>query len=394
MTNTNVSLFDDLRNMLEQSEPDFLRRAVAMLFQQIMDADVTQRVGATRHQRSGVRRNYRNGFRQRRLDTRVGTIELQIPKLRAETYFPPFLTHRKRSEAALISVVQQAYVNGISTRKIEALVKQLGVENLDKSMVSRMCSSLDEHIQSFRDRRIDIEVPYLFLDATYIKVRQNHRIVSHAVFIAVGIDAEGTRRILDVMVSAGENHASWEIFLCGLVDRGLRGVQMVTSDAHTGLQAAIQATLVGSSWQRCTIHVMRNLLSHVSHRDKRAVAALARTVLAQPTIADAQRQLSAVLPELERRWGKKPAAVLRDAEDSMFSYMAFPAEHHLRIRTTNVVERVNREIKRRTKVVSVFPDAESVLRLVGIEIVELDRDWSLKRGYFTKKSMDEARESS
>lgn len=256
-----------------------------------------------------------------------------------------------------------------------------------------MCTSLDEYIHAFRTRRIDIAVPYLFLDATYIKVRQNHRIVSHAVFVAVGIDAEGTRRILDVMVSAGEDFSSWEFFLRRLVDRGLHGVQLVTSDAHKGLQAAIQTVCVGSSWQRCTIHVMRNVLSHISHRDKRAVAALCRTILAQTTHADAQRQLAVVLPDLERRWGKQAATVLRNAEESLFAYLAFPVEHHLRIRTTNIVERVNREMKRRTRVVSVFPDAESALRLVGIEAIELDREWSLKRNYFTQKSMDDVRTS-
>lgn len=393
MTTTNVPLFDHLCNMLAHTEPDFLRNAVAMLFQQLMEADVSQHIGATRHQRTGMRRNYRNGFRRRRLDTRVGTIELQIPKLREDTYFPPFLTHRQRAETALISVVQRAYINGISTRKIDALAQELGVKNLDKSTVSRMCTSLDEYIHAFRTRRIDIAVPYLFLDATYIKVRQNHRIVSHAVFVAVGIDAEGTRRILDVMVSAGEDFSSWEFFLRRLVDRGLHGVQLVTSDAHKGLQAAIQTVCVGSSWQRCTIHVMRNVLSHISHRDKRAVAALCRTILAQTTHADAQRQLAAVLPDLERRWGKQAATVLRNAEESLFAYLAFPVEHHLRIRTTNIVERVNREMKRRTRVVSVFPDAESALRLVGIEAIELDREWSLKRNYFTQKSMDDVRAS-
>lgn len=391
MTKTNVAFLDELRNVLTQTEPEFLRSAMELVLKQLMEADIAERVGACRYQRTGTRRNYRNGFRDRRFDTRVGTLNLQVPKLRQETYFPPFLTPRKRTETALLTVVQQAYVNGVSTRKMEALAKELGVENLDKSTVSRMCSELDTHVQAFRTRPLTVAVPYLFLDATYLKVRQNHRIVSHAVYVAVGIDAEGTRRILDVSTAASEETSSWESFLRGLVDRGLRGVQMVTSDAHRGLHAAIQSVFVGSSWQRCAVHVMRNVLGHIAHRDKRTVAALCRTVLAQPTVTEAKRQLAEVLPVVEKRWGKKPAAVLRDAEESLFTYLAFPIDHHVRIRTTNIVERVNREIKRRCKVVSVFPNAESVMRLVCASVEDLDDEWSLRRGYFTKKSMEEVR---
>jgi transposase-like protein len=391
MTKLNVPFLDEIRNLLVQTDPEFLRTVIAEMLHQLMEADVTARTGVCKYQRSGSRTNYRNGYRSRRFDTRVGTIDLQIPKLRTESYFPPFLAARKRSEAALISVVQQAYVNGVSTRKMEALAQELGVANLDKSTVSRMCKSLDEHVLAFRTRRFDAAVPYVFLDATYVKVRQNHRIVSHAVFVAVGIDGDGTRRILDVTVTAGESQHSWELFLRDLVERGLHGVQMVTSDAHRGLQAAIQAVFVGSSWQRCAVHVMRNVLNHVAHRDKRTVSAACKTVLAQTTYPEAQHQFREVVSEIERRWGKKPAAVLRDAEESLFAYMAFPVEHHLRIRTTNIVERVNREIKRRCRVVSVFPDAESVLRLVGCAIADLDDEWSVKRGYFTKKSMDDVR---
>ncbi len=285
--------------------------------------------------------------------------------MREETYFPPFLTHRQRAETALISVVQRAYINGISTRNIDALAQEL-VSRISTKARYRACVHRSTNIFTPFGRAASISPCRI----CFSMQPPNHRIVSHAVFVAVGIDAEGTRRILDVMVSADEDFSSWECFLHRLVDRGLHGVQLVTSDAHKGLQAAIQTVCVGSSWQRCTIHVMRNVLSHISHRDKRAVAALCRTILAQTTHADAQRQLAAVLPDLERHWGKQVGAVLQNTEESLFAYLAFPIAHHLRIRTTNIVERVNREMKRRTRVVSVFPDAESVLRLVGIEAIE------------------------
>jgi transposase-like protein len=288
-----------------------------------------------------------------------------------------------------MTVIQQAYVQGVSTRKMAALAHAMGIDGLDKSAVSRICQDLDAQVAAFRARPFHDAMPYVCVDASYLNIRQNHRIVSHALLVAVGIDMHGNRHILDVGLCAGEDATSWETFLAGMVARGLHGVSLVTSDAHRGLQQAIRTVFVGSSWQRCTVHVMRNILTHIAHRDKKMVAALLKTVFVQPTIHDAQAQLTVVAQQLETRWSKPAARVLRDAEADMMTYLHYPAVHQQRIRTTNIVERLNREIKRRSKVVSVFPDQESALRLIGSVLIAEDDDWRTRRGYFTQKSMRE-----
>jgi putative transposase len=381
-----VAVLDELRKLALDLDPDFLRQSVALLTRLLMEAEVQARVGAERHERTPERVTQRNGYRERTWQTRVGDIELQIPKLREGSYFPSFLEPRRRAERALVAVIQQAYIEGVSTRKIDDLVQAMGLSGIDKSAVSRMCSELDAAVSAFRTRPLDGVYPYIWLDALYLKVRQNHRIVSMAVVIAIGVRESGERSILDLDIGASEEAAFWTSFLRRLVERGLRGVELAISDAHLGVQDAIRSVLSGASWQRCRVHTMRNILAHVSQRDKTMVAAAIRTIFAQPTITEARRQLREVLPTLEGRW-PKAAAVLEGAADDVLAYMAFPAAHWSRIDSTNPLERLNREVKRRTEVVGVFPDTASVLRLVGSVLIELDDEWQVERRYFSQQSM-------
>jgi len=351
-----------------------------------MDLEVTQRIGAAKHQRSAARTNQRNGSRERPWDTRVGRIELQIPKLRHGSYFPSLLEPRRRAEKALLNVIQQAYIDGVSTRRVDDLVQALGLQGIDKSLVSRTCKELDGLVTEFRNRPLTQRYPYVWLDAIYLKVRQNGRIVSQAAVIAIGVCETGERHILGLALGAGESEPFWSEFLRSLVQRGLQGVQLVISDAHEGLKAAIAKVVTGATWQRCRVHFMRNLLAHVPQGDKALVAALVRTVFAQPERELAKRQVTEVVRVVEARW-PKAATVLREAEDDVLAYMTFPQEHWTRIYSTNPLERLNREIRRRTDVVGVFPDEAAALRLVGALLIERADDWEVERRPFSLESM-------
>ena len=317
----------------------------------------------------------------------MGEIDLRIPKLRQGAYFPSLLQPRKRSEKALLAVIQQAYIAGVSTRKVDDLVQAMGLSGIDKSKVSRICKQLDEVVQCFRQRPFEQASPYLWLDALYLKVRQNHRIVNLAVVIAIGVRETGEREVLGFEVGASEEESFWLAFLRGLLDRGLKGVQLVISDAHSGLKAAIEAVFHGASWQRCRVHFMRNVLAHIPKGDKAMVAAAVRTIFAQPNRETAGEQLQHVAHKLQPHW-PKAAQVLLDGEQDVLAYMAFPKEHWTRIYSTNVLERLNKEVKRRTKVVGIFPDQPSVIRLVGSILKEIDEDWrGAQRRYFSQRSM-------
>jgi putative transposase len=392
MTDPTEAILTYVRHVGAGLDPDFLREAVRVMSALLMEIEVKQQIGADRYERTEERTTYRNGYRERDWQTRVGDVPLKIPKLREGSYFPSLLEPRRQAEQALLSVIQQAYIQGVSTRRVDELVKALGLTGIDKSAVSRISQQLDKTVRQFRERKLEGTYPYIWLDALYLKVRQNHRIVSQAVVIAIGVKETGEREILGFDIGASEEHAFWLAFLRSLMDRGLQGVQLVISDAHTGLKAAIGAVFQGASWQRCRVHCLRNLLAHVPQGDKAMVAAAVRTIFAQPNRPAASQQVQEVVKALEGRW-PKAAKVLADAEDDILAYMAFPSEHWTRLSSSNPLERLNREVKRRTDIVGVFPDQDSVIRLVGSVLMEADDEWQVERRYFSLDSMRKLTES-
>jgi putative transposase len=385
-----VGLLELLRNQPEEVTVDFLREAVSILAHRLMELEVSGQVGAERYERSPERAVYRNGYRQRPWDTRVGSIELRIPKLREGSYFPCLLEPRRRVEKALVAVIQEAYVHGVSTRKVDALVQALGMTGISKSQVSRLCAELDAQAEAFRNRRLKGEFPYLWLDATYFHVREDGRVTSMALVVAYAVNQEGLREVLGLDVGPSEDGAFWLAFLRGLVARGLKGVQLVISDAHVGLREAIRAVLAGATWQRCRVHFMRNLLALVPRDARPMVAALVRTIFAQPDAPSARAQLAKVAEGLKPRF-PRAAALLEEAEEDVLTYMAFPQEHWRQLHSTNPLERVHKEIKRRTDVVGIFPNRAALLRLVSAILEEAQEEWQVQRRYFSRESMRKLR---
>lgn len=381
-----VALAELLRKAEAEPGVDVLREGVRVLAEALMDLEVEQHVGAGWHERSPARSGQRNGYRERRWDTRVGTIDLRVPRVRDGSYFPGLLEPRTRAERALVAVVQEAYVEGVSTRRVDELVKALGLEGISKSQVSRLCAALDAEVERFRTRPLGAGYPYLWLDATFVKVRQDGRVVSQAVVVAVGVSAEGTREVLGVDIGPSEDGAFWLRFLRGLVARGLTGVQLVVSDAHEGLRQAIGAVLHGASWQRCRVHFLRNALALAPKGAQQLVAATIRTVFAQPTPEAARRQWRQVADGFRERWPRL-AALMDEAEAGVLAYLAFPATHWRQIWSTNPLERLNKELKRRTDVVGIFPNPLAVLRLVGALLAEQHDEWQVGRRYFGAESM-------
>jgi transposase-like protein len=382
-----MTLGDYLRKISVDLDGDFMREGVRLLAQLIMEGEVAEQIGATKYQRTPERTTQRNGYREPRgWDTRVGSIDLEIPKLRRGSYFPSFLEPRRRVEKALLAVVQQAYIEGVSTRKVDDLLQGLGLDHLDKSLVSRTCKELDSLVEEFRNRPLEDSFPYVWFDAIYLKVRQNHRIVSLATVIAIGVCETGERRVLGLATGASESEPFWSEFLRSLVGRGLKGVQLVISDSHEGLKAAISKVLSGATWQRCRVHFMRNLLAHVPQKDKSMVAALVRMVFAQTNRKAAGEQLAEAVRLMQTRW-PKAAELLAEAQNDVLAYMAFPPEHWTRICSTNPLERLNREIKRRTDVVGVFPNEAAVIRLAGAVLMERADEWEVERRPFSLESM-------
>lgn len=367
-------------------DEDFLRQGVELLTRLVMEIESEAVVGAGRHERSADRQTQRNGYRHRRWETRVGEIDVAIPKLRQGSYFPGFLEARRPSEKALLAVVQSAYIQGVSTRRVDELVQALGLTGMDKSKVSRICQELDEQVAAFRDRPLDGLHPYVWLDAVYLKVRQGGRIVNKALVIAIGARDSGEREVLGFALGGSEEKAFWISFLRSLKSRGLEGVKLVISDAHEGLVGAIEEVLTGSSWQRCRVHFMRNVLAHIPKGDKSLVAAALRTVFAQSNRKAALGQQAEVIQALRSRW-PKAADVVEAAGESVLAYMDFPPSHWSRIYSTNPLERLNKEVRRRSNVVGIFPDDASVDRLIGNVLLEIDDDWHDGRRYFSHESM-------
>jgi putative transposase len=358
----------------EDQQADFLQEGVRWLVQELMEAEVSAQIGAERYARTPERTTQRNGYRPRPWDTRVGTLELAIPKLRQGSYFPSWLEARKRGEQALVAVVAEAYVQGVSTRKVEALVQSLGIAGISKSEVSRMAASLDGQVAAFRGRRLDAEYPYLWVDARYEHVREDHRVQSMAVVIAYGVRADGVREVLGVDIGLSEDVALWREFFQSLIARGVRGVKLVVSDAHPGLKQAVREVFLGAGWQRCRVHFMRNLLARVPKSAQAMVAATVRTIFDQPDRAAAEAQLLQVVEALGERF---PAAtqLLLEAEGEILTFYDFPAEHRRQIYSTNPLERLNKELKRRSAVVGIFPNRAAVLRLFGALLAEQNDEW-------------------
>lgn len=389
MTDNTVDLIDQLGNVLEATHPDPLRRMLGQMLVQLMDSEVSTLCGASYGERTEERTNARNGYRDRPFETRLGTVDLRIPKLRQGSYLPSFVEPRRRWERAFVSVVSEAYVQGVSTRRVEELVEAMGAKGMSRSEVSRMAKSLDEQVRAFRERPLgELAIPYLWLDGMYIKVRTNGRVVSRALLLAIAVNENGEREVLGVDVAEGEMESSWRAFLRGLVRRGLRGVQLVISDAHEGLRAAIPAVLNNVAWQRCYVHFMRNVLDKVPRASQGLVKAVLKTVFTQGTLQDAKLAMTRALDTVEPRW-PRAAAVMRDAEDEVLTHYAFPAAHRRQIRSTNPLERLNKEIRRRTRVVGIFPNEPSLLRLVGAMLMEQDDEWRVGRRYFSATSMEE-----
>jgi len=332
------------------------------------------------------RTGQRHGYRERGWDTRVGTVGLRVPRVRDGGYFPALLEPRTRAERALAAVVQEAYVAGVSTRRVDDLVKALGMDGISKSQVSRLCAELDAEVERFRTRPLVAAYPYLWLDATFVKVRQDGRVVSQAVVVAIGVTAEGAREVLGVDVGPSEDGAFWLAFLRGLVARGLSGVRLATSDAHEGLRQAIVAVLHGASWQRCRVHFVRNALALVPKGMQALVAATIRTVFAQPTAEAARAQWRAVADGFRERWPRL-AGLLDAAEADVLAYLAFPPAHWRQVWSTNPLERLNKELKRRTDVVGIFPNPAAATRLVGALLAEQHDEWQAGRRYFSAESL-------
>jgi transposase-like protein len=381
-----MALTELLRKAQLDQDADFLREGVRVLSQALMDVEVTQHVGAERHERAVERTGQRNGYRDRTWDTRVGTIELKVPRVRDGSFFPSLLEPRKRAEQALVAVVQEAYVHGVSTRRVDDLVQALGMHGISKSQVSRVCADLDAAVERFRTRRLEGGYPYLWLDATFVKVRENGRVVSQAVVIAIAVRTSGEREVLGVDVGPSEDGAFWLQFLRGLVARGLQGVRLVISDAHEGLKSAISAVLQGAGWQRCRVHFVRNALALVPKSAAQLVAATIRTVFVQPDAQSARDQWRKVTEGFRMRYPRL-ATLLDNAEADVLAYLAFPSEHWRQIWSNNPLERLNKEIKRRTDVVGIFPNTPAVIRLVGAVLAEQHDEWQVSRRYFSADSL-------
>jgi len=377
-----IGLSELLRKAMIEHDADFLREGVRVLSQALMEMEVEEHVGAARHERSVERVGRRNGYRQRNWDTRVGSVELSVPRVREGGYFPSLLEPRRRAERALSAVVQEAYVHGVSTRKVEELVKALGMGGISKSRVSELCEELDGEVERFRNRPLEGSYPYVWVDATYVKARQDGRVSSVAVVIAVGVNAQtGEREVLGMDVGPSEDGAFWGTFLRSLVARGLSGVRLVTSDAHRGLKNAVEAVLVGASWQRCRVHFMRNALSLVPKAAQQMVGATIRTVFAQPDARSAREQWRRVSDGFRSRFPRL-SELMDKAEEDVLAYATFPAEHWPKIWSNNPLERLNKEVKRRTNVVGIFPNEAAVIRLVGALLSEQHDEWQVSKRYF------------
>lgn len=370
-----------LRELMQKgSDASLLREMIGFAAQRLMELETEPLCGAAHGERSAERLNQRNGYRDRDWETRAGTVELRIPKLRRGSYFPAFLEPRRTAEKALTAVIQEAYVQGISTRSVDALVRSMGMDGVSKSQVSRLCGEIDGRVQDFLNRPIEGDWPYLWLDATYVKVREAGRIVSVAVTVAVGVNGDGRREVLGMAVGPSEAETFWTDFLRGLARRGLRGVKLVISDAHEGLKAAV-SKILRATWQRCRVHFMRNATAHAGKTQRRIVSAWIGTAFAEADAPAAHAQWRTVADQLRPKVPRL-AALMDAAEHDVLAYMDFPREHRAKLHSTNPIERLNGEIKRRTDVVGIFPNEGAITRLVGAILLEQSDEWATQRARY------------
>ena len=373
--------------LAKAGDGDFLRSVAEAVVQLLMETDVEGLIGAGRHERTTERATYRNGYRDRTLDTRLGSLQLRIPKLRQGSYFPPFLDARKTSEKALVAVIQEAYIHGVSTRRVDDLVQALGLSGISKSTVSKLCRDIDERVNAFLDRPLAGDWPYLWLDATYLKQREGGEIRTVAVIIAVAVTTEGKREIVGLHIGPSEAETFWSAFLKSLVRRGLRGTKLVISDAHEGLKAAIRRVL-GCTWQRCRVHWMRNAQAYVPKGQQNMVSAALRQAFIQPDHPNARQTLRHVADQLRDKWPKL-AGFIDESEADVLAHMNFPAQHRVKIHSTNPIERLNKEVKRRADVVGIFPNEGSIIRLIGAVLLEANDEWQTQHRYMQTEAMAE-----
>ena len=363
------------------SAEDPLRAMAEGMMDYLMEAEVTAKIGAEAFERTADRTTYRNGFRDRRWDTRLGTLQLQVPKLREGGYVPSFVENRQRSEQAIISVIQEAVVKGVSTRKIEAVLEQLGIAGVSAGQVSQLCAALDEKVSKFREGPLG-EVRYLWVDALYEKVRVDDRVESMAVVTAIGVNLEGCRQVLGVDLIPAESEEGWSQFFKSLKERGLHGVKLVISDAHAGLKAAV-SKVMKAEWQRCKVHFYRNVLAHVPKRSQLEVSEAMKAVFVQRDEKSAKTKAADVVRQFQTRFAKA-MDIFESGIDAALSYLHYPLAHRTRISSNNPLERLNREIRRRTRVVGIFPHGGSCLRLIGMVLVEQNEDWlTADKAYLT-----------